>query len=98
MGLGPLILGHRMHFTAAMGWYFARTFEGIEAHSGYEFSWSPYRWLPFATDHGYHAFHHSHSVGNYSTFFQTWDTIFGTNKAYNKYLNEYKEQGKIKQK
>lgn len=30
----------------------------------------------------YHNFHHSHNIGNYSSFFTYWDSIFGTNKAY----------------
>jgi sterol desaturase/sphingolipid hydroxylase (fatty acid hydroxylase superfamily) len=39
----------------------------------------------------YHDFHHTHNVGNYSSFFQIWDTIFGTNKSYFKYLEKVKE-------
>ena len=88
--VGPLILGNKMHFTACLGWFIARNFESIDGHCGYEFSWSPFRWLPFATPYGYHAYHHSHNVGNYSSMFLTWDTILGSNVAYNKYMVEFK--------
>jgi sterol desaturase/sphingolipid hydroxylase (fatty acid hydroxylase superfamily) len=35
----------------------------------------------------YHNFHHSHNIGNYSSFFSVWDTVFGTNKHYFEYKN-----------
>lgn len=79
---GPLILGDRMHFLGVFTWYILRTIEGIEGHSGYDFSWSAFRMLPFGSDFGYHAYHHSHNIGNYSSFFTIWDTVFGSNKAY----------------
>ena len=44
--VGPAILGPRMHLASAFGWYFMRQFESIEGHSGYSFSWSPFRLLP----------------------------------------------------
>ena len=81
--VGPLLLGKRMHLLAVITWFFARNVESAEGHSGYEFPWSPFRWLPFTPGHGYHSFHHSANVGNYSSFFHIWDTIFESNKAYN---------------
>lgn len=86
MFVGGQILGKHMHIMSFIGWCIVRELEGLDAHCGYEFSWSPYRWLPFATSHGYHAFHHLNSVGNYSSFFHIWDTVFGTNKAYDHFL------------
>jgi len=56
--------------------------EAIDGHSGYEFSWSPYRLLPLSTSAAYHDFHHTHNVGNYSSFFSIWDTVFNSNKAF----------------
>ena len=86
--MGPLLLGKKMHFLTAFTWYALRFIESAEGHSGYDFSWSPFHILPFASDFGYHAYHHSHNIGNYSSFFTIWDTVFGSNKVY----YEWKEQ------
>ena len=80
--MGPLILGKKIHFTAAFTWYHLRFIESAEGHCGYEFSWSPFRVLPFGSDFAYHAYHHSHNIGNYSSFFTVWDTVLGSNKVY----------------
>lgn len=50
----------------------------IDAHSGYEFPWNPYRCLPMASSATYHDFHHSKNVGNFSGAFTYLDYIFGT--------------------
>jgi len=76
---GALILGKHMHFYTFLLWGMLRLGETLDGHSGYEFSWSPYRLLPFSTSASYHEFHHSYNVGNYSSFFSLWDTVFGTN-------------------
>ena len=47
--------------------------------------------LPFGSDYGYHVYHHSGNVGNYSSFFTFWDTVFGSNKTYYEFLEEIKE-------
>ena len=95
-GLGPLVLGKHMHITTGFAWFTLRTFESIEGHAGYEFSWSPFRILPFAADYGYHAYHHSHNIGNYSTFFSIWDSILGSNREYYRFLGEVEEREKQK--
>mmetsp|Transcript_15276 Transcript_15276/g.14836 ORF Transcript_15276/g.14836 Transcript_15276/m.14836 type:complete len:102 (-) Transcript_15276:78-383(-) len=74
-----------MHFWTYLMWNVVRLLETIDGHCGYEFSWSPFRLIPFASSSQYHSFHHSHNVGNYSSFFSFWDTFYGTNKAYNAY-------------
>jgi len=79
---GGLILGKHMHFYTFLLWSVLRSGETLDGHSGYEFSWSPYRLLPFSTSASYHEFHHSYNVGNYSSFFSLWDTVFGTNKVF----------------
>ena len=93
-GVGVILLGKRMHMTTVIGWFMARGYESNEGHCGYEFSWSPFRFVPFATGYGYHAYHHLTSVGNYSSFFSIWDTIFGTNSSYEKYLKEFSKEFK----
>ena len=85
-----------MHFMTAVTWYAIRYIESTEGHSGYEFSWSPFRLIPFGSDFAYHAFHHSHNVGNYSSFFTIWDSVFGQNKVYYQYLQERKDSQKVK--
>jgi sterol desaturase/sphingolipid hydroxylase (fatty acid hydroxylase superfamily) len=82
---GALILGKNIHFFTFILWAMMRMGETLDGHCGYEFSWSPYRLVPFSSSARYHDFHHSHNIGNYSSLFSLWDTIFGTNKVYNKY-------------
>jgi sterol desaturase/sphingolipid hydroxylase (fatty acid hydroxylase superfamily) len=76
-GVGGMILGYNMHFTTFLLWSLVRLGETLDGHCGYEFSWSPYRLIPFSTSASYHNFHHSHNIGNFSSFFSLWDTIFG---------------------
>ena len=64
--------------------------ETHETHSGYEFPWSMYAAVPFATDSTYHNFHHLKNVGNYGSVFRVWDTLFQTNKYYYKKIVEGK--------
>ena len=76
---GPLILGNNMHIAAVFTFYGIRTIETLEGHSGYEFSWSPLSLIPMGCDSGYHAYHHSHNLGNFSSFFTFWDDLLGSN-------------------
>jgi sterol desaturase/sphingolipid hydroxylase (fatty acid hydroxylase superfamily) len=82
MGSGYFILGKRMHATAVYTWFILRAIETVDGHSGYEFSFSPFRLIPLASDYGYHVYHHSMNIGNYSSMLTIWDTVFGSNKAY----------------
>ena len=82
--VGPALLGPRMHLASMFGWYFLRSWESMDGHCGYSFSWSPFRLLPCQPEGNYHFFHHEENVGNYGSFFTWWDTIFGTNSAFYK--------------
>eukprot|EP00349_Pseudokeronopsis_sp_Brazil_P002808 CAMPEP_0202963998 /NCGR_PEP_ID=MMETSP1396-20130829/8066_1 /ASSEMBLY_ACC=CAM_ASM_000872 /TAXON_ID= /ORGANISM="Pseudokeronopsis sp., Strain Brazil" /LENGTH=305 /DNA_ID=CAMNT_0049685737 /DNA_START=131 /DNA_END=1048 /DNA_ORIENTATION=+ len=84
--LGPILLGKKIHVWTYIMWMFVRLLETVDGHSGYEFSWSPFRILPFASSSQYHAYHHTHNVGNYSSFFSIWDTFYGTNKTFYEYI------------
>jgi len=97
--LGPKLLGSRVHFVTYILWVVIRILEAADGHSGYEFSWSPFRLLPLSSSSIYHSFHHSHNVGNYGSFFTFWDTLCGTNKHYFRYLanKERKELTQTKQ-
>lgn len=79
---GPKLLGYNCHTVTVFAWYIVRFIETMDAHSGYEFSWSPFRLLPLSGSADYHDFHHEVNVGNYASFFCVWDTVFGTNKVY----------------
>lgn len=80
--IGPLILGPKMHVVTVFCWYMVIVGESIDGHCGYDFSFSPYRLIPLSGSAEYHDYHHSRNVGNYSSFFSLWDTVFGTNRAY----------------
>ena len=83
--LGPTLLGSRMHFFTKLCWMALRLGETLDGHSGYEFSWSPYRLIPFSGSAQYHNYHHTHNIGNFGSFFTLWDSFFGTNRSYFKY-------------
>jgi sterol desaturase/sphingolipid hydroxylase (fatty acid hydroxylase superfamily) len=86
--LGCLILGQRMHMSSYFAWGFWRNCEALYGHSGYAFSWNPFRLLPFHSDGREHPFHHSENVGNYSSTTNVWDFIYGTNSAFRKQVKE----------
>jgi 4-alpha-methyl-delta7-sterol-4alpha-methyl oxidase len=83
---GAILLGPKMHMVSLVTFIMFRMIETHETHSGYEFPWSPFKILPFSTDSAYHNYHHLKNIGNYSSFFMTWDSIFQTNKNYFKEL------------
>lgn len=85
--LGPVILGYRVHILTYFMWVIFRIFETSEGHSGYEFSFSPFRLCFFSSGQEFHNFHHLYFVNNYSSFFVYWDYIFGTvSPKYLKYV------------
>jgi len=71
--ISPMLLG--VHTSVWLAWLFLRTYENIEAHSGYDF---PY--LGFGTSRCT-DYHHSHTLGNYGIG-DFWDSIFGSNISY----------------
>lgn len=82
----PLFLGFKVlsHFTGVHVitiWVFFtfRIIEGFDSHSGYEWGWGQAELIPFNSGSAYHSFHHSHNVGNFSSFFKFWDSLCGTN-------------------
>lgn len=95
MAMGMKLLGNRVHFFTALMWTTIRIFETIDGHSGYEFSWSPYRLLPLSGSAKYHDFHHTNNIGNYGSFFTFWDTIMNTNKVYYKHLAKKEQEEEL---
>lgn len=88
--MGPFllcyVLNRPMHMYTGAIWILARIGESLDGHSGYEFSFSMWRLLPLSAGGYYHGFHHSHNTGNYASFYILWDTFFGTNHEYYKYM------------
>lgn len=75
-------MGSKVHLATIFIWLTIRIFESIDGHCGYEFSWSPYRLLPFSGSSEYHNFHHSYVEGTFGSFFTLWDSICKTNSKY----------------
>lgn len=90
------LLGSRTHIATFFIWYFScfnfrtilRNFETVDGHSGYEFSFSPFRLIPLSGSSEYHFYHHSNNLGNYCSFFTVWDSLCGTNKSFFEYWNK----------
>ena len=94
--VGPAILGPNMHLVTVFAWYFVRVGETLDGHCGYDFSFSPYRLIPLSGSAEYHDFHHSRNVGNYSSFFSIWDSVWGTNAAYHEHLESRQQNLRAK--
>ncbi|KAK3036022.1 hypothetical protein RJ639_030723 [Escallonia herrerae] len=81
--LGPMIVpGHMITFWL---WMIVRQVEAIETHSGYDFPWSPTKYIPFYGGAIYHDYHHyvgGKSQSNFASVFTYCDYIYGTDKGY----------------
>ncbi|XP_034537906.1 cholesterol 25-hydroxylase-like protein [Notolabrus celidotus] len=68
------------HPLAEMLLYVTHMYLSVEAHSGYEFPWSPHRMVPFGLYGGarHHDLHHFKSKVNYAPYFTHWDKLFGS--------------------
>jgi sterol desaturase/sphingolipid hydroxylase (fatty acid hydroxylase superfamily) len=80
--IGMLVFGPCFHFISFTTFVILRLLETHEAHGGYEFQYSIFKINPWGIESNYHNFHHLKNIGNYSTFFFLWDSIFQTNKYY----------------
>lgn len=81
--LGPaMVPGHMITFWL---WIALRQIEAIETHSGYDFPWSPTKYIPFYGGPDYHDYHHyvgGQSQSNFASVFTYCDYIYGTDKGY----------------
>ncbi|WZY77613.1 hypothetical protein YC2023_023997 [Brassica napus] len=96
--MGPAIApGHMITFWL---WIALRQIEAIETHSGYDFPWSPTKYIPFYGGAEYHDYHHyvgGQSQSNFASVFTYCDYIYGTDKGYRfqkKLLEQIKESSK----
>ncbi|XP_054456624.1 cholesterol 25-hydroxylase-like protein [Anoplopoma fimbria] len=76
--LNPLLLG--CHPLTEMLFFVTNMYLSVEAHSGYEFPWSPHRVVPFGLYGGaqHHDLHHLKFKVNYAPYFTHWDRLLGT--------------------
>jgi len=78
--VGPMLLTR--HLFSLWVWLLVRLYQTVEAHSGYDFPWSPTKLIPFWGGAIFHDFHHETFSGNYASTFTYMDYIFGTSKQY----------------
>ncbi|XP_022759533.1 methylsterol monooxygenase 1-1-like [Durio zibethinus] len=99
----PTFLGPAMvpcHIITLWLWTVLRQAEAIETHSGYNFPWSPSRFIPFYGGAEYHDYHHyvgRQSQSNFASVFTYCDYVYGTDKGYRRHkqaVKKLKEQVK----
>jgi len=78
--VGPMLLTR--HLFTLWVWLLVRLYQTVEAHSGYDFPWSPTKLIPFWGGAIFHDFHHETFSGNFSSTFTYMDYVFGTSKQY----------------
>eukprot|EP01116_Phalansterium_solitarium_P001240 TRINITY_DN11017_c0_g1_i1.p1 TRINITY_DN11017_c0_g1~~TRINITY_DN11017_c0_g1_i1.p1 ORF type:complete len:281 (-),score=68.03 TRINITY_DN11017_c0_g1_i1:44-886(-) len=87
MMAGPMCLG--AHPLVTYLWLVFRMFETVDAHCGYAFPLSPFCMFPSIQGGARrHDYHHSHTIGNYGSFFAFWDWICGTDKSFREYIKK----------
>lgn len=90
--IGSFLLGKKTHLYTFLLWMTVRMGETADVHSGYEFSWMPFRVLFLKTEEDFHNFHHLYFRDNYGSFFSFWDRVCGTvNERYIEFVNNRKE-------
>lgn len=96
--LGPAMApGHMITFWL---WIAIRQIEAFDTHSGYDFPWSPTKYIPFyggADHHDYHHYVGGQSHSNFASVFTYCDYIYGTDKGYRyqkKLLEKLRQESK----
>jgi sterol desaturase/sphingolipid hydroxylase (fatty acid hydroxylase superfamily) len=72
---GCLLMGS--HTLIICAWLVIRIAETVDAHSGFNFRFSPFSFLPWQGGADRHDYHHSHNVGCFGSFFIFWDWAMG---------------------
>jgi sterol desaturase/sphingolipid hydroxylase (fatty acid hydroxylase superfamily) len=88
-----MILGGRVHAVTFGLWLVVRVVKTTEAHSGYQFPWSPISLFPFQSASEFHNYHHAKFTGNYGSFFPFWDRLC---KTVHPSYDQFMEQRKLK--
>jgi plant 4alpha-monomethylsterol monooxygenase len=73
--------------------------ETVEAHSGYDFPYSPFNIIrSIRSPTEFHDYHHYRNVGNYGAFFGILDRVFGTDSSFEKYrMKQAEEEALVKE-
>ena len=82
---GSLIF--RVHLATTLIFLAMRLAVSVEEHSGFSFQGSPFRMTPFSSLAAGHAWHHSHTVGVFASQFCFFDHLFGTDIAFNAWMD-----------
>ena len=92
--LGYMILSYLtdVHLITIFVWTAYRYLETTEGHSGYEFPWAQFTFVPFKLNTNYHDFHHTMNSGNFGSQYCFWDTVMGTNQVYKEHLKKKGEK------
>lgn len=72
----------RIHMFTFIIWLVLRMLKTCDAHSGYDFAWSPYGLFFPLNPARRHDFHHETGLGSYGSFFMIWDYLCGTDEAF----------------
>ena len=91
--LGFLILQSRAHLFTQCFFIILRIIKASEAHSGYQFSWSPFSFLPFFIKSEFHNYHHLSFKEILGSFLTIWDSMCNTINP--KFLKLKEQQSKI---
>jgi sterol desaturase/sphingolipid hydroxylase (fatty acid hydroxylase superfamily) len=78
---GPALVGRLVapvHIVTMWAWVALRTWEGMDAHSGFDLPVNPVRLTPWSASAASHELHHRVNTGNYGSFSRLWDIIFAT--------------------
>lgn len=73
-------------------WAVIHVFHTVYDHCGYEFPVCILQLIPFSGYAAAHNFHHSHIMGNFGLYYQFWDHIMQTNKAWLEFQSLTREQ------
>ena len=86
--IGVLILGDKLHFMTLVLWTMIKSVEPVIVHAGYDFPWDFTKILPFSSPAAFHDYHHTHNIGNFSSFFTFWDIMLSSGIFFVDYLDQ----------
>jgi len=90
--IGVVILGDKMHFMTLVIWTMIKSVEPVIVHAGYDFPWDFTKILPFSAPASFHDYHHTHNIGNFSSFFTFWDIMLSSGIFFVDYLEKRDEK------
>lgn len=89
--LAMLLLGS--HAVVVCMWIIIRVSETLDAHSNFDFPFSPFSVFSWQGGARRHEYHHSHNVGCYGSFTTFWDRIMQTDLEFLKHEEVRLHQG-----